>query len=82
MIENILSSMFVFVFLVSFFRVFKRVRVKIFLKKRKKSNTKIAKANLYKGISKNFILIMSIICCKFNPLSLISYFTKKVFDYP
>ena len=64
---KILSSISVLVFLVNFLSVFKRVRVKTFLKKRKNSHTKIAKANLYKGISKNFILIMSTICCNLNP---------------
>ena len=63
MIENILSSICVLVFLVNFLRVFNSVRVKTFLKKRKNSHIKIAKANLYKGIFKNFILIISIICC-------------------
>lgn len=79
--EKILSSTVVLVFSVNFLRVLRRVRVKTFLKNKKVKKTKIAKANLYKGISKNFILIMSTICCKLNPLGLISYFTKKVFDY-
>ena len=69
MMEKTLSSIVVLVFSVNFLRVLSRVRVKIFLKNKKAKKTNIAKANLYKGISKNFILMISTICCKVIPLN-------------